>query len=353
MFEVLGTIRYQQTGVIGIGEGMNSNVYRAFDPYLQRDIAVKVVSKVKFGNDFDSYCNEARAMFAAADPHIVGVEYVCETNDDFHLALPLFANGSLATRIKQHPLGLKDSLKVAQGVLAGLARIHGSGFLHLDLKPANILFDDTDRPLISDFGQSRRMSATGTINYPPMYKWTMPPEVWAAHTAIVESDIYQMGTLLYRAVNGDSLYKLQKSAISTDSELLDLIQRGRFPDSKLFLPHVPRRIRTLIRKAMQVKPAERFHSASEFAASLGRVRLPLDWTTKSLGAGAYQWNAVRPGRSDLEVELLQQPSGWRTKVWTANGQERRKRNVNHYWKSGLTYAEAFKHLTVVFSELAS
>src|SRR5262245_31073311 len=85
MFEVLGTIRYQQTGLIGAGQGMNSNVYRAFDPYLEREIAVKVVSKAKFGNDFNSYCNEARAMFAAADPNIVGIEYVCETQDDFHL----------------------------------------------------------------------------------------------------------------------------------------------------------------------------------------------------------------------------------------------------------------------------
>ncbi|MBZ5527321.1 MAG: protein kinase [Acidobacteriia bacterium] len=115
MFEVQGTIRYHRTGVIGIGEGMNSTVYRAFDPYLQRAIAVKVVSKAKFGNDFNSYCNEARAMFAAADSNIVGIEYVCETSDDFHLALPLFENGSLKARIEQHPLGLKNSLKVAQG----------------------------------------------------------------------------------------------------------------------------------------------------------------------------------------------------------------------------------------------
>src|SRR5258708_39478746 len=136
----------------------------------------------------------------------------------------------------------------------------------------------------------------------------MQPEVWATHTGTVESDIYQMGTLLYRAVNGDLLYKLQKSAMSTDGELLNLIQRGRFPDSRLFLPHVPRRMRTLIRKALQVKPAERFHSASEFAASLGRVRLLWDWTTKSLGAGAYQWRAGRSDWSDLEVELLQHSS---------------------------------------------
>jgi serine/threonine protein kinase len=352
MFEVLGTIRYERMGTIGVGEGMNSTVYRAFDPYLRRDIAVKVVSKAKFGNDFNSYCNEARVMFAAAHPNIVGIEYVCETADEFHLALPLFATGSLRSRIDQNPLGLKDSLKVAQGVLAGLSRIHTGGFLHLDLKPANILFDDDDRPLITDFGQSRTMSATGTVNYPPMYKWTMPPEVWASHAATVESDIYQVGSLLYRVVNGDVFYKLQRSAILTDGELLNSIQRGRFPDSRLFLPHVPQRIRTLIRKALQVNPADRFHSASEFAAALGRVRFPLDWSTTFLGAGAYRWRAARTGWPDLEVELLQDSSGWSTEIWTVEGQLKRRRNVKD-WRTNLSYSDASKHLTVVFSEIIS
>lgn len=353
MFEVLGTIRYERLGIIGAGEGMNSTVYRAFDPYLRRNIAVKVVSKATFGNDFNSYCNEARAIFAAAHPNIVGIEYVCETADDFHLALPLFGNGSLLSRIKQNPLSLMNSLKVAHGVLAGLSRIHSSKFLHLDLKPANILFDDDDRPLIADFGQSRTMSATGTVNYPPMYKWTMPPEVWTSHAATAESDIYQMGALLYRIVNGEVIYKLQKSTISTDGKLLDLIQRGRFPDSRLFLPHVPRRMRTLIRKALRVNPGDRFHSASEFATLLGRVRVPQDWTTTFLGTGAYRWTAVRTGRSDLEVELMQDSQRWSTKIWTVEGQVKRRRDVKGFWRTNLNYPDAFTHLTAVFSELGS
>jgi serine/threonine protein kinase len=352
MFEVLGTIRYQQGGLIGVGEGMNSSVYRAFDPYLSRDIAVKVVSKSKFGNDFDSYCNEARTIFAAAHPNIVEIEYVCETTDEFHVALPLYSNGSLLSKIKHHPMGLKDSLKVAHGVLAGLSRIHINGYLHLDIKPANILFDDDERPLISDFGQSRKMSPTGTVNYPPMYKWMMPPEIWTAHAATVESDIYQMGALLYRVVNGDPFYKLQKAAISNDSDLLNKIQRGRFPDSRRFLPHVPKRMKTLIRKALQVVPTDRFHSASEFANSLGRMGVSLDWNTTSLGAGAYRWRAKRPGKSDLEVELLKNSSGWVSMVWTLEGQVKRRRNPADYWKTKLNYRDALKHLTAVFSDLA-
>jgi hypothetical protein len=94
---------------------MNSTVFRACDPYLQREIAVKEIKKSDFGNHFDSYCNEAWAMFTAAHPNIVGLEYICETPDHIAPALPYFAAGSLKARIKQEPLGLKELLKMAHG----------------------------------------------------------------------------------------------------------------------------------------------------------------------------------------------------------------------------------------------
>src|SRR5260370_27273264 len=88
MFEVYAQTRYQQLELIGTGEGMNSSVFRAFDPYLQREIAVKEIRKSNLGNNFDFYCTEARTMFEVTDPNIVGVEYVCETADHIALALP-------------------------------------------------------------------------------------------------------------------------------------------------------------------------------------------------------------------------------------------------------------------------
>src|SRR5438128_2373825 len=148
MFEVRATITYQRLREIGSGEGMNSVVHLAYDPVLRRDIAVKEIKKSKFGNDFESYCQEARAMFAAADPNIVDLEFVCETNDSIILGLPYYANGSLHKRIATHPLPLRDLMKLAQGLVAALSRIHVARFLHLDLKPANVLFDALDRPLL-------------------------------------------------------------------------------------------------------------------------------------------------------------------------------------------------------------
>lgn len=121
MFNVYAQTRYDRVELIGKGEGMNSTVFRSFDPYLQRELAVKEIDKNKFGNDFDSYCQEARTMFAMQDPHVVGIEYVCETTNHVSLALPYFANGSLQARIKDNPLSLFELLKMAQEVIGAWA----------------------------------------------------------------------------------------------------------------------------------------------------------------------------------------------------------------------------------------
>jgi serine/threonine protein kinase len=180
----------------------------------------------------------------------------------------------------------------------------------------------------------------------------MPPEVLKSKIATVHSDIYQLGALLYRSANGDHLYASQKSAITSNAELQDRISRGRFPDTRVFLPHIPKRIKAIIRKSMRTEPSERHRSASELAAALGRVHLPLDWVTKNLGNGAYIWHAIRQGRAELDVELSQNGnSEWRTEVWATKGSERRRKNKANYWRSNLSYEEAGKHLTDVFADL--
>ncbi len=351
MFDVYAQTRYQRLEPIGIGEGMNSAVYRAFDPYLQREIAVKEIDKSRLGNDFDSYCREARAMFAMRDPNVVGIVYVCETPDHVGLALPYFANGSLQSRIKDAPLETMQLLRVAQDVLSAAARIHANRFLHLDFKPSNIFFDDSNRALVGDFGQSRSLNK-GVVTFPPMYKWAMPPEVWDSHYATVESDIYQLGVLFYRAANGEPPYKTQKDAIASDDELLRLIRKRKFPSPKFFLPHVPKRVRSIIRKCVRPQASERYHSASELAIAFARVCPSLNWATSSLGGGAYCWRSARAQCADLEVSLLQEsPLAWKTEVWTSNDGERRRRGVSDYWAKHLSYQAACDHLTEVFVSL--
>jgi len=143
--QVVASIEYQKIRQIGIGQGMNSEVFLASDPQLNGTIAVKEIPKANFGNSISSYFSEAQTMFAAAHPNIVPIQYACETTDRVCLAMPYFSQGSLSDRINVDPLSLLEIQRVAQGVLSGLARIHAAGFLHLDIKPSNVLLSENRR----------------------------------------------------------------------------------------------------------------------------------------------------------------------------------------------------------------
>jgi serine/threonine protein kinase len=104
------------------------------------------------------------------------------------------------------------------------------------------------------------------------------------------ADIYHAGLLMYRALNGDDFYASQ---IPADLAVLEAkISSGKFPDRKKFMPHVPARLRTLVRKALQVNPADRFQTATEMADALSRVSLALDWSVEPLLLGGFRWRAA-------------------------------------------------------------
>ena len=142
---VLAQLEYQRFRQLGVGQGMNSEVYFAHDPQLGGDMAVKEIEKSKFGNDINAYFAEAQTMFAVNHPNITPVQYACATGDKICLAMPYFARGSLTDQITSCPISLSEVLRVGQAVLAGLARIHAARFIHFDIKPSNVLFDDRDR----------------------------------------------------------------------------------------------------------------------------------------------------------------------------------------------------------------
>src|SRR4051794_30569531 len=134
---VFGRVPYERGEPIGVGEGMNSTVFRARDPRLHRKIAVKEIEKSRLGNDITAYYQEARTMSELDDPNIVPIYYACDTEEKIGLVMPYFPNGSLKARIGAAPIPTRELIKVAQGILSGVARVHSAGFVHLDLKPSN------------------------------------------------------------------------------------------------------------------------------------------------------------------------------------------------------------------------
>lgn len=222
-----GSISYTKLKQIGVGKGMNSEVYLADDPQLGGQVAAKKIEKSRFANP-STYIDEAQAMFAVAHENVVAVQYACQTPAIISLIMPYYQNGSLTDRIHDRPLQLGEVQRIAQGVLAGLAHIHLAVYIHFDVKPSNVLFSDTDRPMVADFGQSRAISSTGVVTVPPLTVSAQPPETIKTGLATIVADIYHVGLLIYRALNGDSFFTSQMPG---DPALLKAkISSGKFPD---------------------------------------------------------------------------------------------------------------------------
>ncbi|MGO9086807.1 MAG: serine/threonine-protein kinase [Candidatus Sulfotelmatobacter sp.] len=348
LLDVLAEIRYQKMRPIGIGQGMNSEVFLVFDPQLGGEIAVKEVPKARFGTSPASYFEEAGAMFASAHPPVVPVLYACQTAAQISVAMPYYANGSLHSRIEAGPLRLRECLRVGHGVLHGLTQIHLQSFLHLDVKPSNVLFDDTDKPMVADFGQARSLNC-GVVTAPRMYQHAFPPETLQTTLATVQSDVYQTGLLLYRCVNGNPYYEAQ---VPVPHELRAKIVAGKFPNRELFMPHVPKRLRTVIRKALRMAPTDRYHSATEMSDALAKVEVALDWAVTVGANGAVTWRAARRDRPDLVVELSPASgAAWDVGASTAGCTGLRAKARGRYWRDRLTRKDAEVHLKQVFAEL--
>jgi eukaryotic-like serine/threonine-protein kinase len=347
--QVLASISYTKLSRIGVGQGMNSEVYLADDSQLGGQVAAKEIDKARFANP-NAYFGEAQTMFAVAHDNVVAIQYACQTGTTISLVMPYYVRGSLTDRIQSCPLQLSEVQRVAQGVLAGLAHIHLAGYIHFDVKPSNVLFSNTDKPMVADFGQSRAISPTGVVTVPPLYMDAQPPETVRTGVATQLADIYHTGLLVYRALNGDAFFKAQLPGDPVS--LRAKIASGKFPDRTTFMPHVPSRLRTLVRKALRVNPADRFQTAIEMADALSRVDLMLDWSVSARSSGGFHWRALRPGQCDLIVELVKSGGTWDAETYTeTKGEPRRAKCKKENWRTGLSLSEAYAHLKDVFERL--
>lgn len=346
---IVSNLTFEKIRQIGAGQGMNSTVWLVHDHQFNCDLAVKEIDKTTFWNP--NCFAEAQTVYAVAHPNVVRVQYGCELGNSAYVAMPYYPNGSLTDHLSARPLKLSEALVIAQEVLLGLSHIHSNQFVHLDIKPSNIFFDDSHRALIADFGQSRQISPAGHVDHPTMYKRLMPPEVLQSAKASYVSDVYQVGAMLYRSLNGEPHWQDQLATFPNDTQLREAILRGRFPDRNNFLPHVPRRFRTVLRKAMSVDISSRYQSASVLANEIGRIPLDNDWEVNISPSGEMFWICDPPGCARINVELTQTGPRWKTEIYTENNGSRRAKGRDSLWGTYATRKAALIALKSVFEQL--
>lgn len=277
----LAEIQFEMLEEIGL-EGKNSKVFRARDEQLGADLAMKQVSKADMYS-VDDYFAESQALYATAHPNVVQVQYACFDDEFIYIALPYYAKGSLKPLITGKHMTLRRVLTVACQVLSGLHNVHSKGLIHFDIKPDNILLTQRGEAVLSDFGLAKQVNFNGIAAQDRHYGSIIPPEALTTDHFDKAFDIYQFGLLLYRMCNGDAEFYKQfqefgVGAAFDRSKFKFAVRNGRFPDRSVLPPHIPPRVKKVIKKCLETNPSNRYQSALEVSNALSAVDGEiLDW----------------------------------------------------------------------------
>ncbi|MBZ0118822.1 MAG: serine/threonine protein kinase [Sandaracinaceae bacterium] len=344
-------VRHTKIRRIGESQGRNSEVWLADDHQRGEEIVIKEIRIGAFAGAVEAYYKESQTICAASGSHVVPLLYAGATQTHVVLAMPIFPGGSLTDRIAQVPLTVRDVISLAQDVAAGLGAIHASGHVHLDLKPSNVLFDAGGRAHVADFGQALPVDSLGFADpaFARLYSRSLPPEYLARRDLTRLSDVYQLGLVLYRAVNGEPWF--QEGCPNQFAQLRQAIIDGRFP-AREYLPHVPLRLRGIVNKALDVNPANRYESPAAVAKAVGAVSpAAADWAVTSYAPTEVHWRLERESECALEVRVYRHCDGdWRIEVWTCSPKGRRRRKAD--WREGLKKTQAFSQLNGLFRKLS-
>jgi eukaryotic-like serine/threonine-protein kinase len=259
--------RYQINGVLG--KGAMGIVYAAFDPVIERTVAVKTIDLSFEAEEvqpfIERFYREAKAAGGLNHPNIVTIYDVAESNEKAYIAMELLEGLSLRQIIDVGSrLSATRTARIVADVADALAYAHDHGVIHRDVKPANIVLTKGGLTKITDFGiaQLPATSSTqpGLLIGSPRY---MSPEQLAGVPLDGRSDIFSLGAVLYELLTGQAPFHGKDLR-----ELMYCIfHKEPLPLSRL-VTRLPTSLDAVVARALAKKPADRFQNARDLARAL-------------------------------------------------------------------------------------
>jgi serine/threonine-protein kinase len=278
-----------------LGRGGMATVYLARDLEHDRYVAVKVLlPELAVTLGVERFLREIEVGTSLQHPHIVGVLDSGQTDGILYYTMPFVDGASLRDRLdREKQLPIDDAIAIARQVSEALAYAHSKGVIHRDIKPENILLSENGA-MVADFGIARAVSVAGgeTLTRTGMAVGTptymSPEQAMASREVTAESDVYSLACVVYEMLAGQPPFSGPTAMALLARHSLDNV-----PSLKIVRGTVPDAVEDAIVRAMAKVPADRFHSASDFAAALtdhaGAARRRLE----SLAAQAIAANTVQ------------------------------------------------------------
>ncbi len=289
-----------------LGAGGMGVVVEAYDPELDRKLALKLLRDHQTSGSPLRLIREAQALARLSHPNVVQVHDVGFDGDRVFIAMELIQGQTLGEWMRGEKRPWRDVVKMFVETAEGLQAAHAVGLIHRDFKPANVLIDRQGRPRVVDFGLARELSfetqknetvpkgllpqsmtRTGAIMGTPAY---MAPEQWLGQQATPASDLFAFCIALFEA-----LYGTRPFDGDTLGALSQAVQDGNWvPPSK---PGIPTWLVAVLRRGLATSPTDRFASMEELIGELRRDRqrtrrriaLAITFVAAMTGVGFGAW----------------------------------------------------------------
>lgn len=254
-----------------LGQGGMGTVFRAWDPMIQRDVAIKLLPEELSRSEtaVQRFLVEARSAGRLNHPNAVAIYEIGQEGTSHYLVMEYVPGRSIDEAVRQTgPLSAVEASRVAADACRGLAAAHAVGLIHRDVKPANLLRADDGTVKVADFGLAKiREMGTPTITDPNNVMGTpnfMSPEQCESGTVDGRSDIYSLGATYYSLLTGIDPYSESGSLL----KIMFAHCNADIPDPRREIPQIPEACAQIIARAMAKAPDDRYQTAEEMLADL-------------------------------------------------------------------------------------
>lgn len=262
--ESIGRFKIQEL----LGRGGMGEVYKAFDPTLQRTVAVKTVRPdIDQPEYLERMMREAQACARLSHPNIVTIYEAGQHDGVVYIAMEYLQGKDLADLLDKRSLSSEEKIRILSKVLEALQHAHAQNVVHRDIKPSNVLICADSTVKLMDFGLARvlvadTLTASGNVLGTPHYA---SPEQLKGEKVDHRTDIYSTGVMAYEMLSGRRPFEPDNESIS--SVILKVIQTPAAPMDTEMSRMLPA-IESIVQRAMAKAPGDRYQSADEMRQAL-------------------------------------------------------------------------------------